>query len=62
MVNAILAVKSRQRPRCRKPGKVRADKGYDYDKHRWWLRKESIGPRIAAAASREVADSRATHP
>nr|WP_217999454.1 IS5 family transposase [Rhodococcus wratislaviensis] len=47
MVSAIPAVKSRRGPRRRKPGKLRADKGYDYDKHRQWLREEGIVPRIA---------------
>ncbi|QHE73888.1 Mobile element protein (plasmid) [Rhodococcus sp. WAY2] len=47
MVSAIPAVKSRRGPRRRKPGKLRADKGYDYDKHRRWLRQQDIVPRIA---------------
>ncbi|ANS31158.1 transposase [Rhodococcus opacus] len=47
MVSAIPAVKSRRGPRRRKPGKLRADKGYDYDEHRRWLREEGIVPRIA---------------
>lgn len=47
MVNAIPAVKSRRGPRRRKPGRLRADKGYDYDKHRRWLRGQGIVPRIA---------------
>ena len=34
IVAAIPAVKSRHGPRRGKPGKLRADKGYDYDKHR----------------------------
>jgi hypothetical protein len=47
LVAAIPAVKSRRGPRRRKPGKLRADKGYDYDKHRRWLRERGIVPRIA---------------
>ncbi|MGV9748072.1 IS5 family transposase [Rhodococcus zopfii] len=47
MVDAIPAVKSRRGPRRRKPGKLRADKGYDYDKYRYWLREQGIVPRIA---------------
>lgn len=47
MVDAIPAVKSRRGPRRRKPGKLRADKGYDYDKYRCWLREQGIVPRIA---------------
>jgi len=47
MVSAIPAVKSRRGPRRRKPGTLRADRRYDYDKHRRWLREEGIVPRIA---------------
>ncbi len=47
MVSAIPAVKSRRGPRRSGPGKLRADKGYDYDKHRRWLREEGIVPRVA---------------
>ena len=47
MVTAIPAIKSRRGPRRRKPGRLRADKGYDYDKHRQWLRGQNIVPRIA---------------
>ncbi|ABH00713.1 possible transposase (plasmid) [Rhodococcus jostii RHA1] len=38
MVSAIPAVKSRLVPRRRKPAKLRADKGHDYDIHHRWLR------------------------
>lgn len=47
MVDAIPAIKSRRGPRRRKPGRLRADKGYDYDVHRRWLRERGIVPRIA---------------
>lgn len=47
MVTAIPAIKSRRGPRRRRPAKLRADKGYDYDKHRRWLREQGIVPRIA---------------
>ncbi|MDX5965275.1 MULTISPECIES: IS5 family transposase [Rhodococcus] len=47
LVAAIPAVKSRRGPRRRKPGRLRADKGYDYDIHRRWLRERGIVPRIA---------------
>lgn len=47
MVNAIPAVKSRRGPRRRKPDKLRADKGYDYDVHRRWPRERGIVSRIA---------------
>ena len=32
--------------RTRRPGKLRADKGYDADHHRRWLRDRGITPRI----------------
>jgi transposase len=47
MVESIPAVRSRRGPRRRKPGKFRADKGYDSDPHRQWLRGRKIVPRIA---------------
>ncbi len=47
MVESIPAVRSRRGPRRRKPGKLRADKGYDCDPHRRWLRTQNIVPRIA---------------
>nr|WP_156046767.1 IS5 family transposase [Rhodococcus wratislaviensis] len=47
MVGAIPPVKSRRGPRRRRPGKLRADKGDDYDVHRRWLRAQGIVPRIA---------------
>jgi transposase len=47
MVESIPAVRSRRGPRRRKPDKFRADKGYDSDPHRQWLRARKIMPRIA---------------
>ncbi|WP_064257553.1 transposase, partial [Rhodococcus sp. HS-D2] len=47
MVTAIPAVRSRRGScRCR-PGRLRADKGYDSPVHRRWLRARGIVPRIA---------------
>jgi transposase len=47
MVGTIPAIRSRRGPRRRKPDKLRADKGYDFDVHRRWLRLRGIVPRIA---------------
>ena len=47
MVQAIPAVRSRRGPRRRRPGRLRADKGYDSADHRAWLRERGIVPRIA---------------
>lgn len=47
LVQAIPAVRSRRGPRRRKPAKLHADKGYDYDHLRQWLRERNITPRIA---------------
>lgn len=47
MVDAIPAVQSPRGPRRSKPDKLRADKGYDSDRHRQWLRAQKITPRIA---------------
>ncbi|WP_438871277.1 IS5 family transposase [Rhodococcus pyridinivorans] len=47
MVAAIPAVRSRRGPCRRRPGRVRADKGYDYPAHRRRLRARGIVPRIA---------------
>jgi transposase len=46
-VAAIPATKPRRGPRRCKPGKLRADKGYDYDIHRLRLLERGIVPRIA---------------
>ena len=47
LVAALPAIRSRRGPRRRRPAKLRADKGYDYDVHRHWLRQRGIVPRIA---------------
>jgi transposase len=47
LVQAIPAIRSRRGPRRRRPGKLHADKGYDYPHLRVWLRRRSITPRIA---------------
>nr|WP_235157381.1 IS5 family transposase [Rhodococcus ruber] len=47
MVSAIPAVRSRRGPRRRRPGRLRADKGYDAAVHRRWLSERGIVPRIA---------------
>lgn len=54
MVESIPAIRSRRGPRRGKPDKLRADKGYDSDSHRQWLRARKIVPRIAR---RNVEDS-----
>jgi transposase len=47
LVAALPAVRSRRGPRRRRPMKLRADKGYDFDTHRRWLRERGIVPRIS---------------
>ena len=47
LVQAIPAIRSRRGPRRRRPGKLHADKGYDYPHLRAWLRRRRITPRIA---------------
>jgi transposase len=47
LVQAIPAIRSRRGPRRRRPGKLHADKGYDYPHLRVWLRRRRITPRIA---------------
>jgi transposase len=47
LVKAIPAIRSRRGPRRRRPAKLRADKGYDYDELRRWLRERGITPKIA---------------
>ena len=47
LVHAIPPVRSRRGPRRRSPAKLHADKGYDYDDLRHWLRNRNIVPRIA---------------
>ncbi|MFJ9574769.1 IS5 family transposase [Streptomyces sp. NPDC101191] len=47
LVRGIPPIRSRRGPRRRKPAKLHADKGYDYDHLRRWLRQRGIRPRIA---------------
>jgi IS5 family transposase len=47
LVQAIPAIRSRRCPRRRRPAKLHADKGYDYEHLRTWLRSRRITPRIA---------------
>ncbi|MFD6127667.1 IS5 family transposase, partial [Streptomyces hydrogenans] len=47
LVRGIPPIRSRRGPRRRKPVKLHADKGYDYDHLRRWLRQRGIRPRIA---------------
>lgn len=46
-MRGIPPVRSRRGPRRRRPTKLHADKGYDYDHLRRWLRKRGIRHRIA---------------
>ena len=47
LVKGIPPIRSRRGPRRRKPGKLHADKGYDYSHLRRWLSKRGIRHRIA---------------
>ena len=47
LVQAIPAIRSRRGPRRRRPGKLHADKGYDYPHLRTRLRSRRITPRTA---------------
>ncbi len=47
LVRRIPPIRSRRGPRRRRPAKLHADKGYDYDYPRRWLRSRHITPRIA---------------
>jgi transposase len=47
LVKGIPPVRSRRGPRRRRPGKLHADKGYDYAHLRRWLSKRGIGHRVA---------------
>lgn len=47
LVRGIPPIRSRRGPRRRRPAKLHADKGYDYDYLRRWLRSRNIVPRIA---------------
>ena len=46
-MKGIPPIRSRRGRRRRRPGKLRADKGYDYDHLRQWLRGRGIRHRIA---------------
>ncbi|MEU2308221.1 transposase, partial [Streptomyces misionensis] len=47
LVKGIPPIRSRRGPRRRKPGKLHADKGYDYSHLRRWLSQRGIRHRIA---------------
>jgi transposase len=47
LLDGIPALRSRRGPRRRRPGKLHADKGYDYPELRAYCRRLGIGPRIA---------------
>lgn len=47
LVRGIPPIRSRRGPRRRRPAKLHADKGYDYDYLRRWLRQRGISQRIA---------------
>ncbi|AJF69418.1 transposase [Streptomyces vietnamensis] len=47
LVRGIPPIRSRRGPRRRRPAKLHADKGYDHDHLRRWLRSRGIRHRIA---------------
>lgn len=47
LVRGIPPIRSRRGPRRRRPAKLHADKGYDYDHLRRWLHERGIRHRIA---------------
>ena len=47
LVRGIPPIRSRRSPRRRRPAKLHADKAYDFDHLRRWLRQRRITPRIA---------------
>ncbi|MEU0286390.1 IS5 family transposase [Streptomyces sp. NPDC006147] len=47
LMRGIPPIRSRNGPRRRRPAKLHADKGYDFDHLRGWLRRRQIVPRIA---------------
>lgn len=47
LMRGIPPIRSRRGPRRRRPAKLHADKGYDFDHLRNWLRRRQIVPRIA---------------
>ncbi|GGR43263.1 hypothetical protein GCM10015536_56520 [Streptomyces griseomycini] len=51
LVRGIPPIRSRRGPRRRRPAKLHADKGYDYDHLRRWLRKRGIRHASHARAS-----------
>jgi IS5 family transposase len=55
LVRGIPPIRSRRGPRRRRPAKLHADKGYDYDHLRRWLRKRGIRHRIARKAEHFLA-------
>lgn len=46
-LRGIPPIRFRFGPRRRRPARLHADKGYDFDHLRGWLRRRQIGPRIA---------------
>ncbi|GAA2436810.1 hypothetical protein GCM10010421_28220 [Streptomyces glaucus] len=47
LVRGTAPIRSRRGPRRRRPAKLHADRGYDYDHRRTWLRERRIRHRIA---------------
>jgi transposase len=47
LVCGIPPIRSRRGPCRRRPVKLHADKGDEYEHLRWWLRSRNIAPRIA---------------
>ncbi|MCE7078729.1 IS5 family transposase [Streptomyces sp. ST2-7A] len=47
LVTGMPSIRLSRGPRRRRPAKLHADKGYDYDHLRRWLRSRGITPRIA---------------
>lgn len=47
LMRGIPPIRSRRGPRRRRPDRLHADKGYDFDHLRHWLRRRQIVPRIA---------------
>ncbi|APE26716.1 IS5 family transposase (plasmid) [Streptomyces venezuelae] len=52
LVRGIPPIRSRRGPRRRRPTKLHADKGYDYNYLRRWLRRRGIRHRIARKRGR----------
>lgn len=51
LVHAIPPVRSRRGPWRRRPARLHADKGYDYDNLRHWVRNRNTVPRIGVESS-----------